>query len=469
MQNTQDDIQYFEAQKRIYPKSIKGKFRTLKWIIMALALFVYYGLPWVRYDRGAHAPDQAVLIDMIDGRGYFFFIEIWPQEVYYLTAILIVAAVGLFLITSLMGRVWCGYFCFQTIWTDLFITVEKLIQGDRNQRIRLDKAPLSFDKLWRKGLTHFLWICIGVMTGGAWVFYFNDAPTLMEQILHLDVPWSVGGWIIVLTGSTYLMAGYAREQVCTYMCPYARFQSAMYDKDTLVIGYNENIAEPRGHYKKGAPLAERGACIDCHACVQVCPVGIDIRDGQQMECISCGLCIDACDNIMQKVGFDKKLIQYDRLENFETKTPSESFRFKNFIRPRTFYYLGILVLVIGISLYNLANRAETELHVLHDRNPLFVRLSNGDIRNGYDIKILNKTHAHRDYTLTIEGIDYNAIRMLAYGQPVENIHVYADSIGHFRVFITASEQKNMRHKITITLQDQTDQAEIIEKTIFVSG
>lgn len=235
----EQEIKLFEKQKRIYPKRVWGRYRKVKWVVMIVTLGIYYLAPWLRWDRGPNLPDQAILIDIPHSRGYFFFIEIWPQEVYYITGILILAAVSLFFVTSLFGRVWCGYSCPQTVWTDLFVWVERIFQGDRATRMRRDKAKMNFDKLWRKLATHSTWLLIGLCTGGAWVFYFNDAPTLMEQIISMEVPWSVGGWILALTGSTYLMAGFAREQVCTYMCPYSRFQSAMFDKDSLVISYDE--------------------------------------------------------------------------------------------------------------------------------------------------------------------------------------------------------------------------------------
>ena len=256
---------------------------------MFITLGIYYFAPWIRWDRGLNAPDQAILLDIPNSRGYFFFIEIWPQEVYYITGLLIIAAVGLFLVTSLFGRAWCGYICPQTVWTDLFVWVERIFQGDRQKRMQLDQSSFSFNKFWRKLATHLTWIFIGLITGGAWVFYYNDAPTLMSQILNFDVPWSVTGWIVALTGSTYLLAGFGREQVCNYMCPYARFQSAMFDEESLIICYDEFRGEPRSAYKKGASWEGRGHCVDCKICVHVCPAGIDIRNGLQMECIACGM------------------------------------------------------------------------------------------------------------------------------------------------------------------------------------
>lgn len=464
----QQSINYFAAQKNIYVKSIKGFFRTLKWIILWIALLVYYLVPWIRWDRGDNLPNQAVLIDMFKGRAYFFGLEIWPQEIYYITALLIIAAVGLFLITSLLGRVWCGYFCFQTIWTDLFIFVEKVFQGDRNARMKLDKEPLSFNKIWRKALTHITWVIIGLMTGGAWVFYFNDAPTLMGQILDFTVPWSVMMWILSLTASTYIMAGFAREQVCTYMCPYARFQSAMFDENTMIIGYDNRIAEPRGHYKKGDPLDNRGYCIDCTACVQVCPMGIDIRDGLQMECIACGLCIDACDDIMQKVGFDAKLIRYDNYKNLTSNKP-QKFNYKMFLRPRTFYYSAIMIIAIAIVLYSMLNRTEISMNIIHDRNPLFVKLSNGNIRNGYDIHILNKSHQDKTYKIHVSNLENSEIKLQAVGQiDNNNILALSNSVNHYRVFITAPVQNNLNHEISLNLVDKNNNSVISQETVFMS-
>lgn len=468
-----EPIQYFEEQKKLYPKAVKGKFRLAKWIIMAIAFLVYYGVPWLRYDRGEHLPNQAVLIDMTAGKGYFFFIELWPNEVIYLSAILIIAAVGLFLATSLFGRVWCGYFCFQTIWTDLFILVEQIFQGDRNARMRLDKAPMSLNKFWRKTMTHLCWLLIGITTGGAWVFYFNDAPTLWIHILQFDIPLDVLVWVVALTLSTYIMAGFAREQVCTYMCPYARFQSAMFDKNSLIIGYDPNLGEPRGHYKKGKtpepPHETQGYCIDCKACVQVCPTGIDIRDGLQMECIACGLCIDACDDIMKKMNFTAKLIRYDTLQNFQNKVV-ETVKLKNFFRGRTIFYTLILLLVILGMAYNLMTREKTEIHAIHNRSPLFTILSDGTIRNGYMIKILNKNHDDRNYRLYVDGIENAKISFAGFEADNEkNLSVFADEVGTFRLFIAAPKQEKNRKKIVFVIKDKESNEMFGIESLFISG
>jgi cytochrome c oxidase accessory protein FixG len=449
----------FAKQEKIYPRRVWGKFRKLKWLSMVTLLGIYYGTPWIRWNRGEQAPDQAILIDLQRTRAYFFGIEIWPQEVYYITGILILAAVGLFFVTAMFGRVWCGYACPQTVWTDLFVWVERIVQGDRNARKKLDESPWNFEKIRKKTLTHFIWLIIGLCTGGAWVFYFNDAPTLFEQIIHFDVPWSVLSWILGLTFSTYLMAGFAREQVCTYMCPYARFQSAMFDKDTLIIAYDEQRGEPRGKHKAGDSWEGKGHCIDCDSCVVVCPMGIDIRNGLQMECIACGLCVDACDNVMDKIGLPQGLIRYDT----ESKKPFNPFRMRNF------WYAGIIGIVGGLMLYSLLTRSPLEINVIHDRNPLFVQLSDGSIRNGYNVTIINKNHEDKNYALSLEGLENATIRVQASSDiSPENLAVFSDSVGHFRVFITSKKQMEQRKSIKFIITETENKINEAKETIFVS-
>lgn len=453
-------IRLFAKQKTIYPRRVWGKYRKLKWLAMVLLLGIYYTVPWLRWDRGPDAPNQAVLIDMNHTRAYFFGIEIWPQEVYYITGILILAAVGLFFVTSMFGRVWCGYACPQTVWTDLFVWVERIVQGDRNARKKLDESPWTFDKIRKKTLTHLIWLLIGVSTGGAWVFYFNDAPTLADQILHFNIPWSVGGWILGLTGSTYLMAGFAREQVCTYMCPYSRFQSAMFDKNTLIIAYDEQRGEPRGKHKAGESWEGHGHCIDCDSCVVVCPMGIDIRHGLQLECIACGLCVDACNNVMEKIGLPKGLIRYDT----ESKEP-----FK-LIRPRNIWYASIISIVGCLMLYVLLTRSILDLNVIHDRNPLFVTLSDGTIRNGYIVHILNKSHDEKTFSLSVDGLEKATIKVEGSQEvPADSLRVFADSVGQFRVFVAAPKPGETRKDITFTVRDKETNLSEQKSTLFMSA
>ncbi len=451
-----EPIELFSKQEKIYPKRVSGKYRKLKWLVMFITLGVYYIAPFLRWDRGPNAPDQAILIDLMEAKAYWLWIEIWPQEIYLLTGILILAAIALFFVTSLLGRVWCGYLCPQTVWTDLFVWVESIIQGDSNARKKLHNSKLSFDKVRKILLTHFIWLLIGLLTGGAFVLYFNDAPTLIRDIINLDVSNTVITVIAGLTFSTYLMAGYAREQVCTYMCPYARFQSAMFDRDTLVIGYDEQRGEQRGKHKKGTSWEGRGHCIDCTACVQVCPMGIDIRDGLQMECIACGLCIDACNNIMDKIDLRRGLIRYDTINHMEADIKDGKEKF-SFLRPRTVYYGAILSLVGLVLLISVIRRPSLELHVLHDRSPLFVQLSNGEIRNGYVVKILNKTNDHRNYKLDIAGLGNIKIEVKAAGNvSSDNLYVIAGSIASFHVYVSSLVKAGKSKDIVFTLTDKDD-------------
>lgn len=464
------DIQYFAQQKKIYPRRVFGRFRQLKWAVMIMTLGIYYFVPFIRFDRGPNAPDQAVLIDMPNRKAYWFWIEIWPQEVYILTGILILAAVALFFVTSMFGRVWCGYFCPQTVWTDLYVWVERLVQGDRFSRQKLDESPLSLEKIWKKGLTHFIWLGIAFWTGGAFVLYFNDAPTLLHDFITGNLSSTVWGFIGGLTFSTYLMAGYAREQVCTYMCPYARFQSAMFDPDTLIIGYDPVRGEPRGKHKKGDPWDGRGHCVDCTACVQVCPMGIDIRKGLQMECIACGLCIDACDEIMAKVELPKGLIRYDTDRNFQLLAEGKPEQKFHLYRARTFYYVAIMALVGGVMLNALIGRKPLELHVLHDRNPLYVTLSDGTVRNGYDIKILNKTNEDKVFSVEISGLKDAALSVKTAGDiTADSLPVESGGIGAYHVFVTAPKDEEIEDDVVFTLTDKKTGETSAYKGVFIKG
>lgn len=447
----------YEKRKKIFPRKASGQFRKLKWAVLAATLGVYYLLPWLRWNRGPNSPDQAVLVDFPTQRFYFFFIEIWPQEIYFVTGLLILAALSLFLVTSISGRVWCGYTCPQTVWTDLFIWVERLIEGDRNARIRLDDAPWSAEKLRKRALKHAAWLVIAICTGGAWVFYFADAPTLAVQLIQFDAPMVSYVFIGVLTFTTYMLAGHAREQVCTYMCPWPRIQGAMLDQHSLLVTYRNWRGEPRGSHKKGDTWDGRGDCIDCNSCVAVCPMGIDIRDGEQLECINCALCIDACDDIMDKVGRPRGLIAYDTVAGLETQAAGAASRPK-FFRARTIIY-AILIAIVGIvMLIGLVSRADTELTVLRDRNPLFVKLSDGGIRNGYTVKILNKQRVARSYSLSVEGLDGATLSIV--GQPGLSVAVDADRLRSLRVHVTAPGKGSAVSDFSLTVK------EVLSGTVF---
>ncbi len=425
-----DDL--FEKQKRIFPQSVKGRFRRLKWLLSAIFLSIYCFAPFLRFDRGPSAPNQAILIDISNSRLYFFFIEIWPQEIYYLAGILILAAVILFFITSLFGRVWCGYACFQTVWNDIFYAVEKIFQGDRNARILLDRKN-SFEKFYKKFLTHAVWILISLITGITFAGYFNDAFLLTKNLFNGQISLNVLYWILGITVSTYIMAGFAREQVCNLMCPYARFQSAMFDRDTLIISYDEKRGEPRGKLTKDA-IRTSGDCIDCKQCVVVCPQGIDIRNGLQMECIACGLCVDACDAVMEKIGLPKGLIRYDTEANL--KEPNAKNKF-HILKPRTFYYATILLIVSFVMIHSLSTKPTLEISAIPDRNPLFVKLSDGSIRNGYTLKISNKTHGDKILSFKLLKPQEAEIKVESYeGVSADNLPVKAEEVRGFKIYVS---------------------------------
>ncbi len=428
---------------RVYPKAVSGLMRRIKWGAVIVLLAIYYIVPWLRWDRGPGVPDQAVLIDIANRRAYFFWIEIWPQEVYYLTGILILAALVLFLMTSLMGRVWCGYACPQTVWTDLFMWVERLIEGDRVARQKLDKAPLSAAKAAKKVTKHGAWLIISALTGGAWIMYFIDAPTVTADLVTGSASTQVYFFFGLLTGTTYLLAGWAREQVCTYMCPWPRIQSALVDEDSMIVTYRAWRGEPRGHYRRGDSWEGRGHCVDCRACIAVCPTGIDIRDGMQLECIGCGLCIDACDNVMDRLGLPRGLIAFDTERNLvlraEGKPPEN-----RLIRPRTVLYAVLTVLVAAIMLWTLSSRATVELDVLHDRNPLYVTLSDGSIRNGFTLKILNKAQDMRLFSLAVDGLPAHEMTVVGQEYAGEDeivITAEPDTVKAVRVFVSVPRRQ----------------------------
>ncbi|MBD8877790.1 cytochrome c oxidase accessory protein CcoG [Roseibium polysiphoniae] len=436
--------EWFASAKKIYPMAVKGTFRRIKWAILFITLGIYYFLPFIRFDRGPNAPDQAVLVDLAGRRGYFFFIEIWPQEVYYITGLLIIAAVALFLMNAVAGRVWCGYLCPQTVWTDLFLYVERKIEGDRRARMALDRAPWTAGKVGRRAAKHFFWLMIAWWTGGAWVLYFSDAPTLVYNLATFQAPFSAYLWIAILTATTYLLAGFMREQVCIYMCPWPRIQAALTDEKALNVTYKWDRGEPRGSLKQNKALELKGLpagdCVDCHQCVHVCPTGVDIRKGTQLDCIQCGLCIDACDNVMEKVGKPTGLIGYDTDENIERRIEGKESVYE-IVRVRTVIYAAVIALVGGIMLFALLTRDFAGINVLHDRNPIFVTQTDGSIRNGYTVRLLNKRNHERNFMLHVEGmpagtsVEAVGIDTTFAGRPI--IEVGADTTREVRVLVNS--------------------------------
>lgn len=443
----------YAARTAIHPKSVHGPFRRLKWALLVVLLGIYYISPWLRWDRPGGAPDQAILIDLANRRFYFFFIEIWPQEFYYVAGLLIMAGVGLFLVTSLFGRAWCGYACPQTVWTDLYIWVETLIEGDRNARIRLDAAPWSASKLGKRSAKMAVWLLIAIATGGFWVFYFADAPTLLGELVTGTAPSAAYFTIAILTATTFTFAGFMREQVCTYMCPWPRIQGAMLDEDSLIVTYNAWRGEPRmaGHKKADAKGIRHGDCVDCNACVAVCPMGIDIRDGNQLECINCALCIDACNAVMDKVGSPKGLISYTTSRIYAENAAGKhvSWTWRQLLRPRTIIYFSVWAAVGLAMLFTLIHRSQLDVNVVPDRNPLFVTLSDGAIRNGYTVKILNKRQQERSFRLSIDGLPGASMEMVgesgSRGQSFD-ITVPPDRLRAVKIYVTTADRKALEHQ-----------------------
>jgi cytochrome c oxidase accessory protein FixG len=401
-----DDIPLYAPRRKIYPQSVHGTFRRIKWALLLVTLGVYYVLPFVRWDRGPAAPTQAVLIDLSTGRFYFFFIEIWPQEVYYITGLLILASIALFLMNAVAGRVWCGYLCPQTVWTDLFFAIERLVEGDRREHMQRDGRKWTGETYVRKAVKHFLWLMVAWWTGGAWVLYFADAPTLVKDLATLQAPFIAYAFIGILTFTTYTLAGHMREQVCLYMCPWPRIQAALTDEYALNVTYRYDRGEPRMAVAKAQALRARGElagdCTNCKQCVRVCPTGVDIRNGADLGCIQCGLCIDACNAMMKKLGRATGLIAYDTDINIKRRQEGKA-GFVKIVRGRTVLYAGIIVVIGAIMLYTLATRQDLALAVIHDRNPLAVLLKDGSIRNGYTLRIINKRLQEREFALSIRG------------------------------------------------------------------
>jgi cytochrome c oxidase accessory protein FixG len=398
---------FYEARKGVYPKAVDGPFRRFKWIIMVVTLGIYYGTPWIRWDRGPYAPDQAVLVDLANRRFYMFQIEIWPHEFYYVAGLLIMAGIGLFLVTSAVGRAWCGYTCPQTVWTDLFQHVDRLVDGDRNAQIRLANGPWTAEKVVKRGLKYAIYLTIAFWTGGAWIMYFADAPTLTADFWTGQAAPVAYGTVAVLTATTFILGGFMREQVCIYMCPWPRIQTAMMDEKSLLVTYKDWRGEPRGSVKKAEKNPDAfGDCIDCNQCVAVCPTGIDIREGPQIGCITCALCIDACDNVMKQVGRPRGLIDYCTLDDAAIEKTGGVTKpvLKTIFRPRILIYLAIWGAIGLAMLFSLGQRTRLDLAVQHERSPLYVQLSDGHVRNNYTLKLRNMETRPRPVEIRVSGL-----------------------------------------------------------------
>ena len=389
------EIDLYQRREKIYTRSIEGFFQRLRLFTGWPLLVGYFVLPWLSWGER-----QLVLFDLPERKFHILGLTLWPQDFQLLAFLLMIAAFGLFTVTTLAGRIWCGYTCPQTVWTSIFMWLEQRTEGSRNQRIRLDAAPWSFEKLRKKFAKHASWLFVAYCTGFTFVGYFYPVRELLVDLWTFEVPLMAASWVVFFTLATYINAGWMREQVCMYMCPYARFQSVMFDHDTLIVSYDAARGEPRGSRKRDADLDELnlGSCIDCELCKQVCPTGIDIRDGLQYQCIGCALCIDACDSVMDKMQYPRGLIRY-------TSERELSGGKTHWFRPRMIGYTLVLLLMISAFAYRVIDRVPVELTVIRDRNQLFVEAADGAVDNIYMLQLANMDTEMREYTINIEGIE----------------------------------------------------------------
>ncbi len=452
-------VSLYEAHTKIYPRSVQGLFQNWRWVMVWITQLVFYGLPWLDWGQR-----QAVLFDLGARRFYIFNLVLYPQDFIYLTGILVISALSLFLFTAVAGRLWCGYACPQTVYTEIFLWIEKKFEGDRSARMRRDAKPLSADKFLRKGGKHLAWLVVALWTGFTFVGYFTPITELGSELAALRMgSWEVF-WSLFYGFATYGNAGFMREQVCKHMCPYARFQSAMFDRDTLVVTYDETRGEPRGARSRKADPTQLnlGACVDCTLCVQVCPTGIDIRDGLQYECIGCGACADVCDTVMDKMGYARGLVKYSTQNGVEQNWTSQQI-VRHVARPRVLLYTGILVgivLAMGISL---ALRTPFKVDVVRDRGTLARIVSGGKIENVFRLQVMNATESRQQYHVSVSGLD----------------GIILASEDHFAVDATQSRWVAVRvqlpyegakpgsHQILFDIAEQGSDHKVSEKSVFL--
>ncbi len=452
-------VSLYEAHKKIYPRSVSGIFSRWRWILVLLTQLVFYGVPWLDWGQR-----QAVLFDLEARRFYIFNLVLYPQDFIYLTGILVISALSLFLFTAVAGRLWCGYACPQTVYTEIFLWIEKTFEGDRSARMRRDAQPWSLDKLWRKGGKQAVWIALALWTGFTFVGYFTPIKVLALQVMQFDLgPWE-WFWVLFYGLATYGNAGFLREQVCLHMCPYARFQSAMFDHDTLVVTYDEARGEPRGaRSRKAEPaLLNLGACVDCTLCVQVCPTGIDIRKGLQYECIGCGACADVCDTVMDKMGYARGLIKYST-QNAMAQSWGKSNIVRRILRPRVLIYTAILGIVIVGMLVSLSLRKPFKVDVVRDRGAQARMVGPGQIENVYRLQIMNATEAQQRYRISARGLPGLSLS--------SDNEVVVDATQSrwvaVRLQLSLEAAKPGSHVIQFEIESADRAAHVLEKSVFL--
>ncbi|MDO8248679.1 MAG: cytochrome c oxidase accessory protein CcoG [Rhodoferax sp.] len=393
-------LSLYAADKKIYPRSVSGLFARWRWGMVFLTQLVFYGMPWLEWGQR-----QAVLFDLGTRRFYIFGLVLYPQDFIYLAGILVISALSLFLFTAVAGRLWCGYACPQTVYTEIFLWIEKKVEGDRSARMRRDVQPLSVGKVMRKSAKHLLWLAVALWTGFTFVGYFTPIKELGVEFLQMSMnSWEVF-WTFFYGFATYGNAGFMREQICKHMCPYAQFQSVMFDKDTLIVTYDTARGEPRGNRSRTADLSNSslGACVDCTLCVQVCPTGIDIRNGLQHDCIGCGACVDVCDTVMDKMGYARGLIKY-ATENAMVQRWTQSQTLRHVLRPRVLIYATVLGAMVLVMVVSLSLRTPFKVNVVRDRGVMARIVSDGKIENVYQLQVMNATEARQHYKITASGL-----------------------------------------------------------------
>jgi cytochrome c oxidase accessory protein FixG len=460
--NTPDEVEvslYADRQK-IYPRSVSGLFSQWRWATVWLTQIVFYGLPWLQWNGR-----QAILFDLEARRFYLGGLVLYPQDFIYLTGLLVISALALFLFTAVAGRLWCGYACPQTVYTEIFLWIEKKVEGDRAARMRLDEAAFSATKFGKKSLKHGLWLLFALWTGFTFVGYFTPITELGGAVLAAALgPWQTF-WILFYGFATYGNAGWLREQVCKYMCPYARFQSAMFDKDTMIVTYDEARGEPRGPRGKKVDPASKGlgACVDCTLCVQVCPTGIDIRKGLQYECIGCGACADVCDDVMDKMGYARGLVKYST-QNAVANNWTRSQTLRHAVRPRVLVYTAILLLItiaVGVSLYL---RVPMKVDVIRDRGALARLVEQGRIENVYRLQVMNATESPQKLSIAVEGLPGVVV---ASENTVDVLPTEVRSMA-VRVQVPPGTAEGGSHPIVFKLQSVSDPDLVLnEKSVFL--
>ena len=455
-----ETVSLYEAHTKIYPRSVSGLFSHWRWAFVWLTQLVFYGLPWLEWGQR-----QAVLFDLEARRFYIFNLVLYPQDFVYLTGLLVISALSLFLFTAVAGRLWCGYACPQTVYTEIFLWLEKLAEGDRSARMRRDAGPWTVDKMLRKSAKQLMWVAVALWTGFTFVGYFTPIHSLASEVVRFGLgPWELF-WVLFYSFATYGNAGFMREQVCKYMCPYARFQSAMFDKDTLIVTYDEARGEPRGaRSRKADPTSlNLGACIDCSLCVQVCPTGIDIRNGLQYECIGCGACADVCDTVMDKMGYPRGLVKYST-ENAVAQGWTAAQTFRHVLRPRVLIYTAILATVMAAMLVSLYLRTPFKVDVVRDRGALARIVSGGKIENTFRLQIMNATESEQSFTLSAQGLDGLTLEMET---PTVIVGSTESRWVAVRLQIPYDGAAPGSHPIQFVVSSATDPTQVHEKSTFI--